>query len=1045
MNTYIKSFILWFLIALPSVCFGFHEVSPPDIMKACMGDTVSLPLNLTYDEVPPLPIDAFQFDVAYPTELLTFIGIDTSGSLTGGWTFMDGIENTPGVITLGGYSYPGQITTSGVLVFVTFSVDTTGGPLPVSVSGFTDDLAGATTTDGLLQTGVNDVSPPGMLKGCVGNTVTLPLILTYDGCPPEPIDAFQFDVTYPTTLFTFVGVDTTGSLTSGWTFMDGVENTPGVITLGGYSYPGQISSSGVLVNVIFSVTAEGGPLPVSLSQFTDDLARARTTAGLFKTSANDVSPPELTEGCPGDTVSLPLTLTYDGCPPQPIDAFQFDLTFPTTLLSFIEVDPSGSLTEGWTFIDGTENTPGVITLGGYNYPGQISTSGILVYINFKVTASGGPLPVSLDQFIDDLVGSRSTAGAFTGESDVDGDETCDDDDNCPNTANADQLDSDQDGAGDVCDVCPNDPDYDIDGDGVCGDVDNCPDVANTGQEDGDGDGTGDVCDACTDTDGDGYGNPGYPANTCTEDNCPYVSNPGQEDEDGDGIGDVCDICTDTDGDGYGNPGYPVNICSDDNCPDEANAGQENADNDGFGDICDICPYDPDNDIDNDGVCGDVDNCPEKANTNQKDSDSDGVGDMCDNCLVVPNPGQEDADGDGIGDVCDGPELIITMDAEYSRENGEKRKGDCILGGSGVVGPGDVLVIKVLVENVGYSEATGASYYSDSFEYLSLVVGSVTTTEGSVMQGNTPGDAAVEVDVGTIPGGGTVEITYQVAIDDPLPPDVTVIIHQGTVNSNEFGSTLAECIHTFDGIVRIYIGEPIVSVFISPELSIVKPDSQFQVCIEVDSATAEMWINSVYALITFNSILLDSVKVPTFEGTLLDSSGWDMKWHYYPGPTDTLELWLIGGGVGNTGVTGSGPIVCWEFRVRDDIYGTMPGDTTSIRFSKFWFNEGQPMSETENGFFMVNREPEFVTLLPDTIHIAEMHELCLDIEAVDPDPDSMFLWLELDPYPCDGAQPDTAYGRGSVSLEWCWTPPKMGACDTLACSLFVKSTMPDSLM
>ena len=48
------------------------------------------------------------------------------------------------------------------------------------------------------------------------------------------------------------------------------------------------------------------------------------------------------------------------------------------------------------------------------------------------------------------------------------------------------------------------------------------------------------CDPCTDTDGDGYGNPGYPANTCDVDNCFTEPNLDQTDTDGDGIGDVCD-------------------------------------------------------------------------------------------------------------------------------------------------------------------------------------------------------------------------------------------------------------------------------------------------------------------------------------------------------------------------------------------------------------------------------------------------------------------------------------------------------------------------
>lgn len=215
-------------------------------------------------------------------------------------------------------------------------------------------------------------------------------------------------------------------------------------------------------------------------------------------------------------------------------------------------------------------------------------------------------------------------------------------------------------------LCP-----DNDGDGFCTTIDNCPDVANPEQHDGDSDGIGDACDTC------------LPANIDLDcdwfldgsDNCDAIYNPTQADEDLDGRGDVCDSCpldpdNDIDGDG---------ICGEvDPCPGEAEPSTDtdadglcdlidpcptdptNVDSDGDG-LCnsmDACPYDPLNDIDGDGICGDVDPCNDAI-----DADGDGVGNACDNCAGVGNPTQANSDGDARGDACDNCPLIT--DHSYS--------------------------------------------------------------------------------------------------------------------------------------------------------------------------------------------------------------------------------------------------------------------------------------------------------------------------------------------------------------------------------------------
>lgn len=125
---------------------------------------------------------------------------------------------------------------------------------------------------------------------------------------------------------------------------------------------------------------------------------------------------------------------------------------------------------------------------------------------------------------------------------------------------------------------------------------------------------------------------------------PCASNGG--DTDGDTVCDDADGCPDdpnktepgacgcgfaeTDSDGDAVP----------DCVDQCEGSDDamDADADGIPDGCDLCAADPFNDVDGDGLCGDVDNCPDDANADQSDIDLDGIGDICDDILDVESVG-----------------------------------------------------------------------------------------------------------------------------------------------------------------------------------------------------------------------------------------------------------------------------------------------------------------------------------------------------------------------------------------------------------------------
>jgi hypothetical protein len=180
---------------------------------------------------------------------------------------------------------------------------------------------------------------------------------------------------------------------------------------------------------------------------------------------------------------------------------------------------------------------------------------------------------------------------------------------------------------------------DVDGDGVRDEFDNCVNTRNADQTDTDGDRQGDRCD--TDADADGIANK-LPYLTGGDDNCPLVPNPDQTpaDED-DRFGEACYEDTDLDG-------HPDPL---DNCPNAVNPDQLDYDFDRTGDVCDL-------DDDDDGDFDASDNCQFVYNWEQTDQDGDGIGAACD-ANDAPPAGPSPPTGSAPPDVT-APTLALTM-------------------------------------------------------------------------------------------------------------------------------------------------------------------------------------------------------------------------------------------------------------------------------------------------------------------------------------------------------------------------------------------------
>ena len=108
---------------------------------------------------------------------------------------------------------------------------------------------------------------------------------------------------------------------------------------------------------------------------------------------------------------------------------------------------------------------------------------------------------------------------------------------------------------------------------------------------------------------------------------------------------------------------------------------------------------------------------------------------------------------------------------------------------GNVDPGDTIEYTVTI-TAGDADADTVTFSDSVDPNTSIVPGSVSTSQGTVINGSTGGQE-IEIGFGTIGFASSVTVTYSVLVNDPLPGGVTQITNQGTISGNNFDDVLTD--------------------------------------------------------------------------------------------------------------------------------------------------------------------------------------------------------------------------------------------------------------
>jgi uncharacterized repeat protein (TIGR01451 family) len=112
-------------------------------------------------------------------------------------------------------------------------------------------------------------------------------------------------------------------------------------------------------------------------------------------------------------------------------------------------------------------------------------------------------------------------------------------------------------------------------------------------------------------------------------------------------------------------------------------------------------------------------------------------------------------------------------------------------GDGKVNPGDVLLYTVVLNNIGTGDGLAIVLNSGLDANTSLEIGSVSTTLGTVSDGNNVGSTSAVVTLPTLPAGASATISFKAKVRSPLSPSISQVTSQARITGSNFAPILSD--------------------------------------------------------------------------------------------------------------------------------------------------------------------------------------------------------------------------------------------------------------